>query len=266
MVNKIKKYIYQLVGFFGIGLILYRKRKRANVVTFNKNEYFRFIEQNKAYDLYLDALSKVTPKNEVPDNDIYKELRFFSLMQLIKRALESNLEGNIAECGCFKGHSSYIISSLIQEINPRKQFFIFDSFAGLSDKHLDLDRPAPTYELSNEEIRLESGRFSCTLEEVQKNLAEFNFIKYFKGWVPERFKEVSEHEFCFVHIDVDLYQPTYDALDFFFPRLVKGGIIVIDDYGSSLYKGATRAVDDFLSKSSCSIFYEVPMGSAFLMK
>ncbi|MDC0442890.1 TylF/MycF family methyltransferase [Gammaproteobacteria bacterium] len=266
MVNKIKKYIYQLVGFFGIGLILYRKRKRTNVVHFNKNEYFRFIEQNKAYDLYSDALNKITPKNELPDNDIYKELRFFSLMQLIKRALESNLEGNIAECGCFKGHSSYIISSLIQDINPRKKFFIFDSFAGLSDKHLDLDRPAPAYELSNEEIRLESGRFSCTLEEVQKNLAEFNFIKYFKGWVPERFKEVSEHEFCFVHIDVDLYQPTYDALDFFFPRLVKGGIIVIDDYGSSLYKGATRAVDDFLSKSSCSIFYEVPMGSAFLIK
>ena len=95
MVNKIKKYIYQLVGFFGIGLILYRKRKRTNVVHFNKNEYFRFIEQNKAYDLYSDALNKITPKNELPDNDIYKELRFFSLMQRIKRALESNVEGNI---------------------------------------------------------------------------------------------------------------------------------------------------------------------------
>lgn len=264
MVNKIKKYIYQLVGFFGIGLILYRKRKRTNVVHFNKNEYFRFIEQNKAYDLYSDALNKITPKNELPDNDIYKELRFFSLMQLIKRALESNLEGNIAECGCFRGHSSYIISSYIKDINPRKEFFIFDSFAGLSNKDLDLDRPA--YEQSDEEMKLETGRFSCALEEVQKNLSEFNFVKYFKGYVPERFEEVSGHKFCFVHIDVDLYQPTYDALDFFFPRLVKDGIIVIDDYGSSLYKGATTAVDDFLLKNTCSTFYEVPMGSAFIIK
>ena len=62
-----KKYIYQFVGFFGIGLILYRKNKRTNVIHFNKNEYFRFIEQNKDYDLYINALNKTTPKDELPD-------------------------------------------------------------------------------------------------------------------------------------------------------------------------------------------------------
>jgi len=264
MLNLIKKFTYRFVGLFGIGVILYKKRKRANVIAFDKNEYFRYVEQNTKLDLYSSAYNKTTPKNELPFDDIYKELRFFSLMQLIERALKSNLEGNIAECGCFRGHSSYIISSYIRDINPRKEFFIFDSFAGLSKKDLVLDRPA--YEQSQEEIRKESGKFSCALEEVQKNLSEFNFIKYFKGWVPERFEEVSGHKFCFVHIDVDLYQPTYDALDFFFPRLVMGGIIVIDDYGSSLYKGTTTAVDDFLLKNTCSIFYEVPMGSAFIIK
>ena len=54
-------------------------------------------------------------------------------------------------------------------------------------------------------------------------------------------------KFSFVHIDVDLYEPTHDSLSFFYERLVPGGIIVCDDYGSEACPGAYKACNDFIA-------------------
>ena len=82
----------------------------------------------------------------------------------------------------------------------------------------------------------------------------------------EKFNEVSDKAFSFVHIDVDLYQPTIDSLEFFWKKLVDGGFIVVDDYGSSQFPGAGIAVDEFLKEHKASFFYKVPMGACFIMK
>ena len=81
-----------------------------------------------------------------------------------------------------------------------------------------------------------------------------------------RIPEVESKKFAFVHVDVDLYQPTLDSLKFFYPRLLPGGVIVVDDYGYSVFPGAKRAVDEFLRGTDCSVFYETPMGSCFIIK
>jgi len=62
-----------------------------------------------------------------------------------------------------------------------------------------------------------------------------------------RFPEVADRRFAFVHIDVDLHQPTKDSVDFFYPRLAAGGVLLCDDYGSTWCPGATRACDEFLA-------------------
>jgi predicted O-methyltransferase YrrM len=69
-----------------------------------------------------------------------------------------------------------------------------------------------------------------------------------RGWIPERFDIVSDKTFSIVHIDVDLYQPTRDALEFFYPRLNPGGLMICDDYGSVACPGAKKAVDDFCKR------------------
>ena len=76
---------------------------------------------------------------------------------------------------------------------------------------------------------------------MRSRLAEFPNISYYKGWIPERFREVESLRFSFVHVDVDLEQPTRDSLEFFYPRLSPGGVLLCDDYGSSLCPGATSA-------------------------
>jgi hypothetical protein len=67
-----------------------------------------------------------------------------------------------------------------------------------------------------------------------------------EGWIPERFPEVADRRFAFVHIDVDLEQPTRDSIEFFYPRMNKGGIILCDDYGFTTCPGATSTIDAYL--------------------
>ena len=91
-------------------------------------------------------------------------------------------------------------------------------------------------------------------------------MKLYKGWIPDRFKEVENRKFQFVHIDVDLYQPTLDALEFFYPRLVSGGVIVCDDYNLTMFPGAKQAWDEFFSGKKYFLNYETPFGGSFLIK
>jgi hypothetical protein len=72
-------------------------------------------------------------------------------------------------------------------------------------------------------------------------------IQIMRGWIPSRFAEVAEKKFSFVHIDVDLEKPTRDSLEFFYPRLSDGGILLCDDYGFDTCPGVTAAIDEFLA-------------------
>jgi hypothetical protein len=90
-------------------------------------------------------------------------------------------------------------------------------------------------------------------------------LKFYKGWIPQRFSEVENKKFQFVHIDVDLYQPTYDSLKFFFHRLIDGGVIVCESYNMSELPGANKAFE-YLKDKKVNFFYESPFGGCFLIK
>jgi O-methyltransferase len=155
--------------------------------------------------------------------------RKYTLDQLLK--LVVGLEGDTAECGAYKGASSYLMCRRINGLN--KEHHIFDSFEGLSE-------PAPA-----DGSYWRKGHLAAAEEIIRENLREFDFVVYHKGWIPEGFGKVFEKRFCFVHIDVDLFQPTMDSLIFFYPRMVSGGIILCDDYGFITCPGAKKAVDTF---------------------
>lgn len=152
----------------------------------------------------------------------------------------ASLPGEIAECGCAKGLSTYLIASYLQKFDPTFKgagFHVFDSFAGLSSPTpKDLEGATGTAR-----SHMERGRFAFSLAHVQQNLSDFPLIQYHPGWIPERFADVERSRFRFLNLDVDLYEPTRDALTFFFPRLVSGGIIVVDDFN---WPGCRTAVEE----------------------
>jgi O-methyltransferase len=165
-------------------------------------------------------------------------------------SLADGLPGDTAECGIFNGASSWFICSHFEESG--KVHHGFDSFEGLPE-------PAP---LDGHYWRQGDCR---TSEEVTRaNLTDFQ-VELYKGWIPERFEEVADRRFCFVHVDVDLYEPTLESIRFFYPRMVSAGILLFDDYGSAMSPGAAKAVDDFVA--SCpEPLIESPTQQAFLIK
>jgi O-methyltransferase len=101
---------------------------------------------------------------------------------------------------------------------------------------------------------------------VSANLKRFDFIHYYRGWIPTRFADVTNNRFSFVHIDVDLYQPTRDSLAFFYERMLRGGIILCDDYGSIHCPGATRAFDEFLADKPEKHVIQLTTGQGLIVK
>lgn len=162
--------------------------------------------------------------------------RKWNLSQLMR--LCAHVGGDTAECGSFRGASSwFILESWRDDFEAgRRRHHIFDSFEGLSEPG-DMDGSHWT-----------KHSMSASEQELLTNLESFpSCFQIHKGWIPERFPDVQGQSFAFVHIDVDIYQPTRDSIEFFYSHLNDGGILVCDDYGFKTCPGATLAVDEFLA-------------------
>lgn len=175
--------------------------------------------------------------------------RKYILNELIK--LISDIEGDTVECGAFEGASSYLICENIK--HTPKQHHVFDSFEGLSKPNL------------KDGNYWKQGDLSSSEKIIKNNLNCFKNVHYYKGWIPEHFYKLEEQMFSFVHIDVDLYQPTKDSVEFFYERVSKGGVFLFDDYGFNTCPGAKLAIDEFFRNKPEEIIL-LPTGQSFVIK
>lgn len=189
------------------------------------------------------------------ESEVIKD-RHYNLYQLSK--LSKHISGDTVECGVRHGFGSYLMIHAVSDKN--KIHHCFDSFEGLSKpKNIDIN-PDGTYQW-------EKGDLAVSLDKVKANFKEvhINNVKFYKGWIPERFDELSSEKFSLLHIDVDLHDPTLDSLHFFYNRMNKGGIIICDDYGSTSCPGAKKAFDDFFSDKKEEII-SLTTSQAFIVK
>jgi hypothetical protein len=179
--------------------------------------------------------------------------RKFMLRELARWA--ARLSGDMAECGVYHGGSAWLMAkALIAAGREECRLHLFDSFAGLSE---------PT---SQDGSHWRKGDLAAPLELVRANLAEAEtLISYWPGWIPSEFHAVADRRFSLVHIDVDLAQPTWDSLVFFYPRLVDHGILVCDDYGFDTCPGAREAMDAYFAERNIPIVH-VPTGQGVVLR
>jgi O-methyltransferase len=255
----IKKIIKKILNVFGLSIFFIKKHEivpKNFFIPFYKNN------ENKFVKLYEEGLQKV---GGVWSDNFSKKLRYYSTFQMVEHVLKKDLNFDFVECGTWHGHTAWVFSQLIKKSGQKINFHIFDSFEGgysaLSKEDKNLLRT-----LSQSEIKKQKEAFYSEESFVKNIVSEFSFVKFYKGWIPTRFHEVKDKKFQFIHIDVDLYQPTYDSLDFFFPRLVEGGIILCESYNMSELPGANKAFEEFLKDKKVNLFYETPYGGCILIK
>jgi len=218
--------------------------------------------QYEADDAFHARYERALEATEMAEHDNrMRRLRYFGLEQAARAVRD--VPGDACEIGCFRGLSAYLVADVFRDIGKPLAFHICDSFEGLSEfKAAD---ESPERPISDEDKR-RRWDFAWPEEKVRDNLAEFDFVRTHKGWVPEPFRDIADQRFCFAHIDVDLYEPTRDSLDFLWPRLNRRGALVFDDYGSCLFPGARKAIDEFFSGRSDFFLYEQPAGQAVAVK
>ena len=162
----------------------------------------------------------------------YRSLdRKYTVRELLK--LVEEISGDTVECGSYQGATSHLICQHAEKFG--KSHCVFDSFEGLSLPGV------------NDGSYWRSGDLATSEDACRETLREFSRVAYYKGWIPDKFVEVSNRTFSFLHIDVDLYQPTLDSLVFFYPLMTSGGVIVCDDYGFETCSGAKLAMDEYFS-------------------
>ena len=196
---------------------------------------------------YLRAL-RATTSRPWP---VKRRLRFRTLVRLLMDT--DSLNGDIAECGCFMGLSSYLMCDYLRtrSANYRgARHHIFDSFEGLSAPTLEDDVPEEFERAKRIKAMCAQGAFAASLHQVRHNLADFPDITFHPGWIPLTFQGLPERKYRFVHIDVDLYDPTLESFEYFYPRLAAGGVLVSDDYG---WPGARKAIDEFCAERSLQL-------------
>ncbi len=138
--------------------------------------------------------------------------------------------GDFAEVGVFNGGTALIM----RELAPQREMYLFDTFEGFADELHESD-PA----------HYKVGDCAAPIEVVERQFKGDKKAHIIKGVFPETSDIIKDKKFAFVHIDVDIYLPTKLSLEFFYPRMVKGGAILIHDYPA--HSGVKLAVDQFLS-------------------
>ena len=173
----------------------------------------------------------------------------FMLYSIVKT--QTSIEGDLAEVGVYQGGSS----KLICEVKKEKNLYLFDTFTGLPEVSNDDTHFGEKHWHNNE--------FSNTsVESIRELLDKYENVHIIKGNFPESGKEIIEKRFCFVHLDVDLYKSTIDALRFFFPKMVHKGIILIHDFHSD---GIQKAVEEFKTENQVHMI-ELTGSQAMIIK
>lgn len=228
-------------------------------------KYHRLIKE--VYGLYKE-LKLTSLKSDIDSKSIALMANLdgtqISEAVYLLNALEQtlSLKGDVCEFGVAQGLTSALFAHSIRSSD--KNLWLFDSFEGL---------PAPTekdklkddiFDLKN--IEAYQGTMSHAKEKVIKNLQNVEFpasrTKIVDGFIEKTIQSTELPKVvAFAYVDFDFYNPIKIALDFLHTVLVKGGIIIIDDY-DFFSEGAKIAVDEFLSEKRSEYVMELPISSA----
>jgi len=154
-------------------------------------------------------------------------VRFASLALALETIQRDQIPGGIAELGVWRG----VTSSFVHAHCPTRRLYLFDTFSGFpSDQGTD-------------------GRFQNTsVELVKRRIGDCSNVCFRVGIFPGTSQGLEHESFAMVVLDADKYEPTIAGLEFFYPRVPRGGYIFLHDYNSpESQRGVSRAVTEFLT-------------------
>ena len=224
--NKIQKFL----GFFNLRLSKLNNSESLGFPIKTEKKIIEFINISNQYSMTGNK-------------------RMHLLYQAILNTKLNNLEGDFVECGIWKGGNVLLYKLLNDHFNLNKKIFGYDTFEGMSlPENIDIDLKGNS---AKDLAKHKSEFLSAGVETVHNNIikhSNLNNIHLIKGKVEETLLSEKNlpKKISILRLDTDWYSSTKIELEILYPRLVEGGILIIDDYGH--WEGSKKAVDEYFNK------------------
>jgi O-methyltransferase len=215
---------------------------------------------DKQEELVLEKLSKIFEKYSLYTM-ISKSL-FIENLRLCQKFAQ--IKGSVVECGVWRGG---MISGIAELLGDSRSYYLFDSFEGLP-KVTELDGKAAKEWQEDKQGPMYHNNCMAEISYAEQamKLSKVSNYRLVKGWFIETLPKFdSNEEIAILRLDADWYDSTMQCLEFLYPKVVKGGLIILDDYYT--WDGCARAVHDYLSKYSLPHrIYELDGGNCYIIK
>tara|TARA_B100000242_G_scaffold9496_1_gene6232 strand:+ start:1040 stop:1888 length:849 start_codon:yes stop_codon:yes gene_type:complete len=260
-----KTLIYKILKFFGYSLLKIEKE--------DQKLFFEYFPKNVVHNIKnKDTFYKVFAELDEDDLKIIDIVfknnltmvsfeRVIDTILAVKYVVERGLDGDFVECGPYRGGNSIAAKLKLENSNSNKQLFLYDTFTGMSvpnpniDKSLLQNLNSLDIHTENQEEDFNKWCYS-SIEEVKNNFDKFGNgyenVKFIKGMVEETLinEDNLPDSIAVLRLDTDWYESTLLELEVLYPRLVKGGVLLIDDYG--YWEGSRTAVEEYFSRPDTS--------------
>lgn len=178
------------------------------------------------------------------------DVNILALIKAIRHVVENKVEGAVVECGVWKGGSMMAaVHTLLHLKDTERQVYLYDTYEQFSvPAHEDVSYKGEKGSAVLQKLATDGkGWLAPTIEEVRNNLDQTGYpakhIHLIKGEVEKTIPETMPGKIALLRLDTDWYASTKHELTWLFPRLSKGGVLIIDDYG--YWKGCKKAVDEY---------------------
>ena len=181
--------------------------------------------------------------------------RLWSLINAVRYVVDEDLPGDFAECGVWRGGSVMAMAKELTRLGRTdRRLWLYDTFAGMTaptelDVEADTGKTAEQMMASTEVGDGNNVWAHATRGDVEANLATTGYpaenLVFVEGDVAVTLQESVPESIALLRLDTDWYESTRLGLEVLYPRLVVGGVCILDDYGH--WKGARTAVDDYFA-------------------
>ena len=225
-----------------------------SLAVWNKNvDFLKDPKFVRAYQAGIHTDHRLNP-NEPDAVDIHIEWRIAICCWAAWHA--QYLEGDFVECGTNTGIMSVAICNYLNFANRDKKFYLFDTFSGIPQAQI---RPDEAH------AREQNKVYRDVYETARKNFAPWPNAILVKGTIPQSLIEVKIDKVAYLMIDMNIVEPERMALSYFLPKMVRGSIILFDDYGWSGYHLQKKALDAIAAEHGLKIM-NLPTGQGMLIK
>ena len=203
---------------------------------------------------FLELKAKCQPFTMTTVESLYYTYRS------VKHVVENNIPGDFIECGVWKGGNTMMVALTLMKLKiTDRRIFLYDTFEGMSaptEKDISYKDEDAKVEWSESQKGDHNEWCYSSLEEVKQNLYSTGYPKdnlvFVKGKVEDTIPGTIPNEIAILRLDTDWFESTYHELNHLYPLLIKGGFLIIDDYG--YWKGAREAVDKYFKDNDVKIF------------